>query len=260
MNKKGWYAPFLVILVIAAVIIVYVELQSKTAGFGRYIGDTQSAILGVDNEVLFYEAYLTVSAERALTPTLADLFSSLEHQELAAAPLRDKCALLNTNESPRTLAHTPALHGGLTRLFNDQLNPYLERYASQRGWQIPRNNFEISIADDTVTIVALRPTFFPVRDHLGGTLGRANYKPSLDVAFASPLNLDSYANFFRALTAVAEDCSYASEQAACARDILGSGVTIQELSENTLGFTFLVDFGLAQITSPCYSLILPGKS
>ncbi len=170
MNEKGQYYPaMLVIIAVIGVMALYVNLQNKIEKTGGYIGEAQISVLGVDNEILYYQTYVQEAAKQAMKKTVYNVASS------------GNCAYLNTPEKPKEVM-LPNLQEEITTAFNKNMNNYAKQY--EPGWIIPTDNFELLIEKDRITGVAIKPTIFPIKNYAGRQIGTAAYRPVFSINYA----------------------------------------------------------------------------
>lgn len=254
MNNKGWYAPFLVAVVIISTITLYGQLQKKTDALDYYIGDRQQELLGLNNDVKLYEVYVREAARLAIQQTVNDVAALPNYQGLTSPRgiALQYCVQLNSYDEPEDFYVTPHIQDGITEAFNKNINGYLERYTQHTDWQIPKNAFELYVSQNTLTGVAVTPSTFTIRDFTGRTIGEASYKPTFKITYDH--GFDRYPHVYDTFEAISRDCSYSDDPESCARAYLEPSWQLSERNERL--YQFEIPRGT---TNSCYLLYLPGK-
>jgi len=251
-GKKGIdYAVLLAVIVIISVVVLYINLNKKVESTEKFMGDTQSGVLRINNEVLYYQAYINKAAQLSIKAAVDDMARFPQFQGLpASGTTADGCIILNTEEDPTRLSHTPSFHEGINVAFNNQMNKHLKEYAQKTGYEIPPGNFKVSAFTGELIGVAVKPTRIPVKDYAGRKMGDAYFRPSFKIKYDH--KIDEYPRIFDILAKIAKQCSF--------RHITECDlIETRDWSVSHAGYTltFHIPIGIKGIKESCYVLSIP---
>jgi len=248
MNKKGIdYAALLTVMVLISLVSLFANLQTKLYTTGRFLGDAQSPMIGINNEVQFYQAYVKEAAKLAAEKTVNDVAQNPQYQGLGISD----CIQLNTINLPKQLTQTN-LQEGINTAFNYNINRYMTEYKQKTGYDIPMNNFKISALKGEFIGVSVKPTIIPIKDFSGKFLGNASFRPSFKIPYKH--EFETYPDIIRTLTAIVQQCSYTANPSECT---IKSLPTKWKVEQNGDIFKFRIPRGT---TETCYALIIPPKT
>ena len=254
-GKKGYYTASLTVIVLISVIVIYTGLQSKLTDIGSNIGDAQSPIIGINNEVQFYQAYVQDAAKLAIEKAVDDVavFPQLQGLSTPETIAAGYCTYLNTRERPQRLAYTVHFHEGIKAAFNQNMNIHLARYTDKTGLAIPLNNFEVTAFKGELIGVARKPTEIPIKDYAGRVLGTAGFRPSFKIKYNH--KFEEYPQIFEVLANMARQCSYTPDPAECnAVKSVPNNWKVEVIGADT--YQFKIPRGKKEA---CYVLTLPPK-
>jgi len=215
MNKKGYLAFIMSMVVLIGVGIIFTQVAKKMDATDRKLGEIQYPLVRLNAHTRMYEAFVQEAALDSLEGAIGEIAWRPEFLGLPG-PKRytpqQYCPVLNTAKDPTTIRYEPNFDLAIKKAFNQYMDGSLKLYAEIVGWDIPLDNFEVYAEKGKFTGVAVMPTIMPITFQKK-QIGTAAFRPSFQIEYDH--GFEDYPEIFSTLNWIAQRCSETEKPSEC---------------------------------------------
>ena len=195
-NKKGFDYAILMALVVVIVCLgfLFVQLNKKTGGLSRDIGDMQIGLMLTQQKADSMLFYLDQSAKYSAYSSALALGNNGGFTVTTAACGGDvqNYAVWNTCQDPETICF-PGIFDNFNRMINKDINAYFSDYEAMPNTQpFIKGNYIFTVHDSKITGTAIRDIEMNIAPYKPKaeiySVGRYSFKPSFSIGFNYDFN------------------------------------------------------------------------
>lgn len=226
MNKKGLdYAALLLLIVIIGLVIIFVQVQTKFSKVST-LGEHQTKILNVNNEINFFESYLKTASKEAFDSALLDVLNAKITSSQTEEINPQECTVPRLSET---------FEPELTNRFNYYLKPYLAYLGEDDGFEPIDTDFLLGVDGTNIIVSAKKQVTINFVDDVG----QFGYRPVVSIDRGNKLR--EYENWADTIKTITKICDKNQNPIACSKV-----------------FTDIYEWKIQETTTPnLYNLVIP---
>jgi len=217
MNKKGFdtYAALLLVVVIIALGILFVQIQTKFSKIST-IGEHQTKILGMNNELDLFEFYLTMASEYSFDNALLDVINAKPFITTSEKIEFGQCTepIISESFEPK-----------LTERFNYYLKQYLVYFGKDSNFELMETDFLLGASGLDIIVSSKNQITMNFRDKDGKFI----YRPVVLIDRANKLR--EYKSWTDLIKTITKMCNKSEDPMVCGKtftEIYGWNITEEE--------------------------------